>query len=631
MQNSKKKTSNKLIKIPKPIKVKKEKTEEDRTIHTMAHFIDDRLELVKQIFGTLKPKTITNLAPEFLKKKSMEDIEEACLNELLCISTKRLLSIINASKCPTDTESSSDSDVEHKEEHISLEEISSDSEIDDSKSTVKKKTTGTRNLTTKTLPEANENQGQISVLELLELQARARAIRSQLALEPVTKIEVNSEDESETEATKSKSNERLVNRIERKRKSSGSSNSQHSNSSSVTATSSKKSKSNGNAVANDVENTDGRAQGSSTKIKLKRNYRTQVMENVEKEKENATNGKSFEKKSFGNSELKKERRSRSISPDVIPIVAEPETLLISDSSDLETDKPDNRVNNDDEGKQEINKKVNEVDAEIEEGEITEGETENPKQVAVKETLSCTEDQSVELTTAINQNTNLIVDLQTVVDDEIDTDKVQIIADEEPELTKNNGLTENDVRSEQNYEESIAEKSAETTNESLEYSKSSSKSCKIENVDTDEDDQNDDIISIEGGDLETEMIEHLDEDIKPQLIFVNDCKSVDVDKSKDEQKDMDIISLDSSGDERDKGSEESWHSRYLQSSKVSKVLAESRLGKRVRDKIKKSKRSKRDSQKEEADKTVTKSTFTSKHEDGSVEQYKELLEIRQRKT
>lgn len=43
------------------------------------------------------------------------------------ISKKRLTAIVNATKCPTDTESS-DSDVEKIEEHISLEEISSDSE-----------------------------------------------------------------------------------------------------------------------------------------------------------------------------------------------------------------------------------------------------------------------------------------------------------------------------------------------------------------------------------------------------------------------------------------------------------------------------------------------------------------------
>lgn len=63
MHKSKKKTA----KLPKPIKVKKEKTDEERLPQPMAHYIDDRLELVKQVFGSLKPKTIINLAPEFLK------------------------------------------------------------------------------------------------------------------------------------------------------------------------------------------------------------------------------------------------------------------------------------------------------------------------------------------------------------------------------------------------------------------------------------------------------------------------------------------------------------------------------------------------------------------------------------
>lgn len=45
--------------------------------------------------------------------KSTEEIQEICLEELLGISKKRLLSIINSTKCPTDTESSdSGSDVE---------------------------------------------------------------------------------------------------------------------------------------------------------------------------------------------------------------------------------------------------------------------------------------------------------------------------------------------------------------------------------------------------------------------------------------------------------------------------------------------------------------------------------------
>lgn len=59
----------------------------------------------------------------------MDEIQEQCLDEILGISKKRLLSIINATKCPTDTESSDGSDVEKIVEHISLDEISSDDDF----------------------------------------------------------------------------------------------------------------------------------------------------------------------------------------------------------------------------------------------------------------------------------------------------------------------------------------------------------------------------------------------------------------------------------------------------------------------------------------------------------------------
>jgi len=49
------------------------------------------------------------------QKTPLDEIEELCLEELLCLSTKRLKSIIEGTRCPTDTESSEDSDVEHKE------------------------------------------------------------------------------------------------------------------------------------------------------------------------------------------------------------------------------------------------------------------------------------------------------------------------------------------------------------------------------------------------------------------------------------------------------------------------------------------------------------------------------------
>lgn len=67
-----------------------------------------------------------------------------------------------------------------------------------------------------------------------------------------------------------------------------------------------------------------------------------------------------------------------------------------------------------------------------------------------------------------------------------------------------------------------------------------------------------------------------------------------------------------------------------------MLAESRFGKRVRDKIKKSKRAEKHSESKEtgdekASKQQQQQQFTSKHEDGSMEQYQELLQHRQRKS
>lgn len=69
-----------------------------------------------------------------------------------------------------------------------------------------------------------------------------------------------------------------------------------------------------------------------------------------------------------------------------------------------------------------------------------------------------------------------------------------------------------------------------------------------------------------------------------------------------------------------------------------MLAASRLGKRVRDKIKKSNRDqKRNDSKEAGDEKTSQQQqqtqqqqqqqFTSKHEDGSMEQYQELLQHR----
>ncbi|XP_049284404.1 ABC transporter F family member 4 [Anopheles funestus] len=171
--------------------------QEPEELKPLSAYVEDRLELIRQVFSCVKPKEIKYLLPDFLEGKSNDVIKERCLDELLGISTKRLHSIINNTKCPTDTESSSEgSDVEKIEEHISLDEISSDSDVDSKRVSKRSKKADTSKPTDERNGEP-KSEKEMTVLELLELQARARAIRSQLALEPVTKIEIESEHEAE--------------------------------------------------------------------------------------------------------------------------------------------------------------------------------------------------------------------------------------------------------------------------------------------------------------------------------------------------------------------------------------------------------------------------------------------------
>uniref|UniRef100_A0A6P4FLD5 Neurofilament medium polypeptide n=1 Tax=Drosophila rhopaloa TaxID=1041015 RepID=A0A6P4FLD5_DRORH len=579
MSSSKAKKAGKGDQIPKPISIKKEKMEEDRTLQPISHYIDDRLELVKQIFGTLKPKTIMNLAPEFLKKTPLDEIEELCLEELLCLSTKRLKAIIEGTRCPTDTESSEDSDVEQKEEHISLEEISSDSDIGGQESRRTKK-----KLKAKKTNNGNENKesgGQMSVLELLELQARARAIRSQLAMEPITKIEVKSDDDDDEIAVE-KVQRREKEKRSNKNKESGKRKSQES-----------KATREGKTLPQAESDSTGKEQQAPRKrIKIKRNYR-QTSKSPEKEDSAPTPAPPpTSETSVANKESSKPSRSksRSASPDVITIQTEPETLLISDSTDDEATKQKSKATIEPVS---LEPPAPVVESEPEEGEVRD-EPEEPAKV--EEVAEPVEPARTEESAKPEEPTG----------------PAEPEKSDEPETSaeKENLLKEAPLATQISPEEAKESTVSESTN-------------------LDDEDQNDDVISI-GGDLE--MIEEMTKEDEPLPVSIKNEKKEKVQDP--EEMDNDVISLDTSEDERDKIQQpdsESWRSRYMKSSKVSQVLAESRLGKRVRDKLKKSKRSKVAANDEQTKSEKQPVSFTSKHEDGSIEQYQELLQHRQRKT
>lgn len=551
---------------------------------------DDRVELIRQAFTCLKPKEIKCLVPDFLQGKSIEFLQEQCLDEVLGISTKRLLSIINSTKCPTDTESSSDED-EKIVEHISLDEISSDSDVEIAKPIAKKgkskdvKAKKEKEPEVKPNDKPNKNGGkksekEMTVLELLELQARARAIRSQLALEPITKIELDSdqdgENDSDTEKTTKKSND-----VKAK---------------SDNTNSTKQSKS----ISPDKE--------QPKRVRLKRNFRIRQVGDEELSEEpsqtsapeqqamrksrSKSKEKEPEQKPLVNEQTKakeeiQETKSRDSSPEVIPVIPSPETLCISsDSEDEKAKKAKSSIFVD--NIEELEKQIKEKQAQIpatkpdhkdepEEGELTE-EDKSPQRNR-KESAKSIETNGENAVVKSPAKT-------TILDQEEELDyEVREISDSEPEA--------NNDDSTKTEKEDVEEKRTEEKDESESESDSSEDEPKDQSSSDDEDEEHD-----------------------PDVVEIHDSS------------DENLLEQKLAEDETEK----SWGSRWLESKRVAKVMAASRLGNKVRDKLKKKKQKEQQEQQElereaarvESPEPPKEPEMPTNVEEGSVEHYKKLV-------
>ncbi|GBP80742.1 hypothetical protein EVAR_89319_1 [Eumeta japonica] len=197
-------------------------TGQDRDLD-LAHYIHDRVELLQRAFGAIKPRELKAMTPACVAGLSLDDLQELCLEELLGISSVRLCAILDGAEPPSDTDSSESSEAISAVhlETISLDSISSDEDTlnpppaappQESKS-VKHKKRCRRKEARKAKIEVGNDESQshthaaeragMTVLELLELQARARAIRAQLAMEhthvTTTDTAVRKGDESDND------------------------------------------------------------------------------------------------------------------------------------------------------------------------------------------------------------------------------------------------------------------------------------------------------------------------------------------------------------------------------------------------------------------------------------------------
>lgn len=583
-------------------------------IKPLSAFVDDRVELIRQAFMCLKPKEITCLAPDAFQGKSIEFIQEQCLDEVLGISTKRLLSIINSTQCPTDTDSS-DEEEEKITEHISLDEISSDSEVEvkpQPKKKAAKKTKATDGKKTNSTEASNKNgdknsEKEMTVLELLELQARARAIRSQLAQEPVTKIELDSDEEAEKAAAPPPASKKTSTTNNSSARAEPAAGTDAGGSSKKTSSSSR---------------TSPAKEQQPKRVRLKRNFRVrqvgdedvpeegaqpqqQVEESQKSVSRRESRSKSKEKEKVDKAVEDKPKeevfaKSRDSSPEVIPVIPSPETLCISSDSEEEKERKkkasifvDNIEELDrqakEQAKQQEAKKAAEENDDTEEGEISEEERSRKESIGSAKLDEEKKDSPRK-------------DAKLDHEEELDYDEVREVSDSEPDTS---GPAKSLNQTDNQPEAKADDKSSDSSDSDAESSSSNTSSS-------------------EG---EPEVVE----------------KSKKKEAEEDEEDDPDIVEIHDSSDETlldqklaEDEPEKSWGSRWLESNRVAKVMAASRLGNKVRDKLKKKKKKQKQDEEDaaaaakqaEEEKAEAKPAEepqpVSTAEVGSVEHYNELM-------
>ncbi|KAK0093526.1 hypothetical protein PV326_013352 [Microctonus aethiopoides] len=184
------------------------------TLKPIKDYLSNKIELSRQLFRSVKAEKIRLMLPQILKNIDMTELEELCANELCGMSKSRILSIINGTSMTISSDTSDSNDSGPSLEIISDTEIwmsdneqqnySSSSNTRDklkankktksqvhhnSSSSIKSKSRNkmqafnhseSESIKVKKEKERNQvkNQEGESLLDLLELEMRARAIKA---------------------------------------------------------------------------------------------------------------------------------------------------------------------------------------------------------------------------------------------------------------------------------------------------------------------------------------------------------------------------------------------------------------------------------------------------------------------
>lgn len=159
-------------------------------VYPLTHYIDNRTELLNQVFTVIKKKQLKSMLPTVLKNISLDEIKSLCLEQLLGMSKKRILAVLDDKKMETSSSESDHEEPRAAEDQDTLEIGINPKEMDDI-------------LEEKDNPGSKGYQGK-NLLDILELEMRARAIRAllkqqeQMTVDKKVNIKMNNVEESRT-------------------------------------------------------------------------------------------------------------------------------------------------------------------------------------------------------------------------------------------------------------------------------------------------------------------------------------------------------------------------------------------------------------------------------------------------
>ena len=62
----------------------------DKELHSIGHYINDKEEMIRQVFSVIKGKKLRAMLPPFLADLDVEDVKALCLEQLMGMSKQRI-------------------------------------------------------------------------------------------------------------------------------------------------------------------------------------------------------------------------------------------------------------------------------------------------------------------------------------------------------------------------------------------------------------------------------------------------------------------------------------------------------------------------------------------------------------